>query len=41
MAKGANNRKVGSTSMNSTSSRSHSVLTAMIESKTMTSGGIW
>jgi len=41
MAKGASNRKVGATSMNSSSSRSHSVLTTQIESKTMTPGGIW
>jgi kinesin family protein 15 len=41
MARGAANRKVGSTSMNSSSSRSHSVLTTQIESKTMTPGGIW
>lgn len=33
--KGAKNRHVGSTSMNRESSRSHSVLTTIIESKSM------
>jgi kinesin family protein 15 len=34
--RGTRNRKVGSTSMNKESSRSHAVLTTTLESKTMT-----
>lgn len=39
--KGARNRHVGSTLMNKESSRSHSVLTTIIESKSMKSTGVW
>lgn len=40
--RGAKNRHVGSTSMNKESSRSHSVLTTIIETKSMDSGGgVW
>lgn len=35
ITKGSRNRHVGSTNMNKESSRSHSVLTTQIESKTM------
>jgi kinesin family protein 15 len=38
---GAKNRHVGSTSMNKESSRSHSVLTTIIETKSMKEGGVW
>lgn len=38
---GAKNRHVGSTSMNKESSRSHSVLTTIIETKQMKAGGVW
>ena len=41
IARGARNRHVGSTQMNKESSRSHSVLTTLIESKTMTASGVW
>lgn len=40
-ARGARHRRVGSTSMNKESSRSHAVLTTIIESKTMTASGVW
>lgn len=40
ITRGASNRHVGSTSMNKESSRSHSVLTTIIESKSMRDG-IW
>lgn len=39
--RGARNRHVGSTLMNKESSRSHSVLTTTIESKTMNDDGVW
>ena len=39
--KGGKNRHVGSTSMNRESSRSHSVLTTIIESKSMSHTGVW
>ena len=39
--RGARNRHVGSTLMNKESSRSHSVLTTTIESKTMNEEGVW
>lgn len=39
--RGAKNRHVGSTAMNRESSRSHSVLTTIIESKSMSSSGVW
>lgn len=39
--RGARNRHVGSTLMNKESSRSHSVLTTTIESKTMNEEGTW
>ena len=39
--RGSRNRHVGSTSMNKESSRSHSVLTTTIESKTMNDEGVW
>ena len=39
--RGARNRHVGSTMMNKESSRSHSVLTTTIESKTMNEEGVW
>ena len=39
--RGARNRHVGSTLMNKESSRSHSVLTTTIESKTMNEDGVW
>jgi hypothetical protein len=38
---GARNRHVGCTSMNKESSRSHSVLTTVIETKSMKLGGVW
>lgn len=41
ISRGAKNRHVGSTSMNKESSRSHSVLTTIIETKSMSSGGVW
>ena len=41
ITRGARNRHVGSTQMNKESSRSHSVLTTFIESKTMTASGLW
>jgi hypothetical protein len=41
ITRGTRNRRVGSTSMNKESSRSHAVLTTSIESKTMTASGIW
>ena len=42
IAKGSRNRHVGSTSMNKESSRSHSVLTTIIETKSMKEGGgVW
>lgn len=41
IGRGARNRHVGSTAMNKESSRSHSVLTTQIESKTMTASGVW
>ena len=41
ISRGAKNRHVGSTSMNKESSRSHSVLTTIIETKSMTEGGVW
>ena len=39
--RGSKNRHVGSTSMNKDSSRSHSVLTTIIETKSMKEGGVW
>ena len=39
--RGSRNRHVGSTAMNKESSRSHSVLTTTIESKTMNDEGVW
>ena len=39
--RGAKNRHVGETSMNRESSRSHSVLTTTIESKSMSNTGVW
>lgn len=39
--RGAKNRHVGSTAMNRESSRSHSVLTTIIESKSMSNTGVW
>ena len=39
--KGSKNRHVGATSMNRESSRSHSVLTTIIESKSMSNTGVW
>ena len=39
--RGARNRHTGSTLMNKESSRSHSVLTTTIESKTMNDDGVW
>jgi len=39
--RGSRNRHVGSTLMNKESSRSHSVLTTHIESKSMTAAGVW
>lgn len=41
IAKGAKNRHTGATSMNRSSSRSHSVLTTIIESKSRSSTGVW
>lgn len=38
---GAKNRHVGSHALNKESSRSHSVLTTIIESKSMKKGGVW
>ena len=40
VSRGANNRHIGSTSMNRESSRSHSVLTTIIESKALTGTGV-
>jgi hypothetical protein len=39
--RGTRNRHVGATSMNRTSSRSHSVLTTIIESKSRSATGVW
>lgn len=39
--KGSNNRHVGATNMNRSSSRSHSVLTTIIESKSRSATGVW
>lgn len=39
--RGVKNRHVGSTSMNRESSRSHSVLTTIIESKSLSQTGVW
>jgi hypothetical protein len=40
--RGTKNRHTGSTSMNKESSRSHSVLTTIIETKSMKDdGGVW
>ena len=39
--KGTKNRHVGGTSMNRASSRSHSVLTTIIESKSRSATGVW
>ena len=39
--RGSRNRHVGATAMNKESSRSHSVLTTTIESKTMNEEGVW
>lgn len=39
--RGASSRKTGATNMNEKSSRSHSVLTTTIESKTLTAQGVW
>jgi kinesin family member 15 len=39
--RGSRNRHVGATSMNKESSRSHSLLTTTIESKTMNESGVW
>jgi len=39
--RGAKNRHVGETSMNRESSRSHSVLTTIIESKSLSNTGVW
>ena len=42
IVRGGKNRHVGSTSMNKESSRSHSVLTTIIETKSMQKeGGVW
>jgi kinesin family protein 15 len=41
IVRGTKNRHVGSTAMNRESSRSHSVLTCIIESKSMSSNGVW
>ena len=41
ITRGARNRHVSSTSMNKESSRSHSVLTTQVESKTMNDSGVW
>jgi hypothetical protein len=42
IARGSRNRHVGSTVMNKESSRSHSVLTTIIETKSMKdAGGVW
>ena len=41
IARGAKNRHTGSTLMNKESSRSHSVLTTIIETKSMKEGGSW
>ena len=41
IARGARNRHTGSTQVNKESSRSHSVLTTIIESKSMTQAGVW
>ena len=41
ITRGARNRHVGATKMNRESSRSHSVLTTQIESKTMSPTGVW
>ena len=39
--RGARNRHIGCTSMNKESSRSHSVLTTIIETKSMDEAGVW
>ena len=39
--RGAKNWHIGSTFMNKESSRSHSVLTTIIETKSMNEGGVW
>jgi kinesin family protein 15 len=39
--RGFQNRHVGSTAMNRESSRSHSVLTTIIESKSLSKTGVW
>lgn len=39
--RGVNNRHTGATSMNMASSRSHSVLTTIIESKERSPSGVW
>lgn len=41
IARGSKNRHTGSTNMNRSSSRSHSVLTTIIESKSRSSTGVW
>ena len=41
IVKGAKNRHVGETAMNKQSSRSHSLLTAKIESKSLSKTGVW
>ena len=41
ITRGSRNRHVGSTNMNKESSRSHSVLTTHIESKTLSQSGVW
>ena len=41
IVRGTNNRHVGATSMNRASSRSHSVLTTIIESKSRSQTGVW
>jgi hypothetical protein len=41
ISKGSKNRHVGATSMNRQSSRSHSVLTTIIESKSRSATGVW
>ena len=39
--RGSKNRHVGETSMNRESSRSHSVLTTIIESQSLSNTGVW
>lgn len=41
IVRGIKNRHIGSTSMNTESSRSHSVHTTIIETKSMDEGGVW